>query len=140
VDKAVEMLIVLLTAGLVSAGGDPGRGTPTPLTVEFGSAAHELIAAPAALALEAGRPYRLTLVNGSRTRHELTVARFAQAVRTHQVLAGDARLEGSLRGLVLAPRAQAAWDLVPLRRGVFEIGCGRPEHREAGMVSRILVR
>jgi uncharacterized cupredoxin-like copper-binding protein len=134
------MLVVLLTAGVLSAGGDPGRATPAPLTLAFGSARHEFAVVPAALTLEAGRPYRLTLVNNGRTRHELTVARFAQAVRTRQVLAGDARLEGSLRGLVLAPRAQAAWDLVPVRRGAFEIACGKPEHREAGMVSRILVR
>jgi uncharacterized cupredoxin-like copper-binding protein len=56
-----------------------------------------------------------------------------------KVDAGNVEIKGAIQELELRPSTNAAWVLVPLKSGNYQLRCTIPGHTEAGMTGTISV-
>jgi len=112
-----------------------GAETPAVITIEM----REYIFQPATIALPAGRPARLVLVNRGRIAHQFEAAYLRTLPSI--VVSGAVRVEAPGLDLVrLDPDGTARLEFFPRVRGRFTFACTIEGHREAGMHGILEVR
>jgi uncharacterized cupredoxin-like copper-binding protein len=109
------------------------------LKVSLGNKANELKFFPDRMQLVAGKKYKLLLSNPSPQKHYFTAREFASSSWTQKVDAGNVEIKGAIQELELRPNTTAAWVLVPMRSGSYQLRCTIPGHTEAGMTGTIIV-
>ena len=131
----------LLSAGLVSADGDLSRQPAVELKVMVGAPdGGEYSFAPKIWNLQTGKLYKVTLANQGQLKHEWVAPEFTQTVWTRKVQVGGVEVKGVINELELEPGTQVEWYFVPIRTGEFEMGCEIQNHREAGMIGKVVVK
>jgi uncharacterized cupredoxin-like copper-binding protein len=113
--------------------------TPIELKVSLGNKANELKFFPDRVQLVAGKKYKLLLANPSPQKHYFTAREFASSSWTQKVDAGNVEIKGAIQELELRPNTTAAWVLVPMKSGSYQLRCTIPGHTEAGMTGTIVV-
>jgi uncharacterized cupredoxin-like copper-binding protein len=113
--------------------------TPIELKVSLGNTANELKFFPNRMQLVAGKKYKLQLSNPSPQKHYFTAREFASSSWTQKVDAGNVEIKGAIQELELRPNTTAAWVLVPMKSGSYQLRCTIPGHTEAGMTGTISV-
>jgi uncharacterized cupredoxin-like copper-binding protein len=109
--------------------------TPIELKISLGNKANELKFFPDRMQLVAGKKYKLLL---SQKRY-FTAREFASNSWTQKVDAGNVEIKGAIQELELRPNTTAAWVLIPMRSGSYQLRCTIPGHTEAGMTGTITV-
>ena len=123
----------------------PVLAVPTPiakpieLKVSLGNTTNELKFFPSRLQLIAGKKYKLLLSNSSPQKHYFTAREFASNSWTQKVDAGNVEIKGAIQELELRPNTNAAWVLVPMKPGNYQLRCTIPGHTEAGMTGTITI-
>jgi uncharacterized cupredoxin-like copper-binding protein len=112
---------------------------PIELKVSLGNTANELKFSPDRVQLVAGKKYKLLLSNSSPQKHYFTAREFASNSWTQKVDAGNVEIKGAIQELELRPNTTAAWVLVPMKPGKYQLRCTIPGHTEAGMIGTITV-
>jgi uncharacterized cupredoxin-like copper-binding protein len=112
---------------------------PIELKVSLGNIANELKFFPERMQLVAGKKYKLLLSNPSPQKHYFTAREFASNSWTQKVDAGNVEIKGAIQELELRPNTTAAWVLVPMKSGSYQLRCTIPGHTEAGMTGTITV-
>jgi uncharacterized cupredoxin-like copper-binding protein len=105
----------------------------------LGNKANELKFFPDRVQLVAGKKYKLLLANPSPQKHYFTAREFASSSWTQKVDAGNVEIKGAIQELELRPSTTAAWVLVPMKPGSYQLRCTIPGHTEAGMTGTITV-
>jgi uncharacterized cupredoxin-like copper-binding protein len=118
---------------------DLSQQDPIEIVVELGTQDGGLVFTPNALTFQAGKLYKLVLVNQSKSQHYFSALRFAAAVWTRKVEVEGAEIKGAIREIEVLPGGQAAWFIVPVQAGTFELQCTVPGHAEAGMIGEIMI-
>ncbi len=139
----IAVLLAMLTSASLHAAD---LGDQVPIEVELamvgGSECERFV--PESLELEAGRLYKLRLVNRAGRSCYFSSNKLADAVYTRKLLVKDgagndaAELYGPLRRAEIKARATVEWWLVPIRTGVFDDVASRKS--EAGMRAVIEVK
>ncbi len=130
--------VLVLFAG-AAAAADLSHQPPIEVKVVLGTGDGGLIFEPSDLVFEAGKLYKLVLENPSDSKHYFSALRFASAVWTRKVEAGEAEIKGAIREIELLPGGEAEWFFVPVQAGTFFLECTIKGHAEAGMVGTITV-
>ncbi len=141
------MLVLLVCSGAIavtpvtaeSISGDLLRQPSVEVTVSLGNSANELKFEPNHLEFQAGKRYKLHLINPSSQKHYFTAKDFADGVWTQKVEAGKVEVKGAVHELELKPGAEADWVFVPLKSGTYSLRCPIPGHTEAGMIGEIAI-
>ncbi len=107
--------------------------------VSLGTVDNQLRFVPQQIQLDVGRRYKLVLTNPSQLKHYFTAKDFADGVWSQKVVVGGVEVKGAIHELELKPASEAAWFLVPVKAGSYELHCSIPGHAEAGMVGSIKV-
>lgn len=138
---------ILLCAPVAWAAGDLTQQTPIDVTVQLGDEKDAMRFVPDRIHFEAGKLYRLTLVNPSPQKHYFSSAGLSEAVFTRkvQINGADGRpiaeVKGAIREIEVYPRGTAEWWFVPVKTGSFEdLKCTIPGHAERGMKGAIVVK
>ncbi len=124
----------------------PVLAAPTPiakpieLNVSLGNTANELKFFPDRVQLVAGKKYKLLLSNSSPQKHYFTAREFASNSWTQKVDAGNVEIKGAIQELELRPNTTAAWVLVPMKSGNYQLRCTIAGHTEAGMTGTITIK
>jgi uncharacterized cupredoxin-like copper-binding protein len=113
--------------------------TPIEMKISLGNTANELKFFPSRMQLVAGKRYKLLLSNSSPQKHYFTAREFASNSWTQKVDAGNVEIKGAIQELELRPSTSAAWVLVPMKSGSYQLRCTIPGHTEAGMIGTIAV-
>jgi uncharacterized cupredoxin-like copper-binding protein len=113
--------------------------TPIEMSISLGNTANELKFFPDRVQLVAGKKYKLLLSNSSPQKHYFTAREFANNSWTQKVDAGNVEIKGAVQELELRPSSDAAWVLVPMKPGNYQLRCTIPGHAEAGMTGTITV-
>jgi uncharacterized cupredoxin-like copper-binding protein len=113
--------------------------TPIELKISLGNTTNELKFFPDRVQLVAGKKYKLLLSNPSPQKHYFTAREFASNSWTQKVDAGNVEIKGAIQELELRPSTNAAWVLVPMKSGSYQLRCTIPGHTEAGMTGTITV-
>ena len=140
---SIALFLAMLTSAPLRAA-DLGDQVPieVELAMEGGSECQRFV--PESLKLEAGRLYKLRLVNRAERSCYFISNKLADAVYTRKVLVKDsagndaAELYGPLRRAEIKVGATVEWWLVPVRAGVFDDVVSRKS--EAGMRAVIEVK
>jgi uncharacterized cupredoxin-like copper-binding protein len=114
--------------------------TPIEITINLGNTANELKFFPDRVQLVAGQKYKLLLSNPSPQKHYFTAREFASNSWTQKVDAGNVEIKGAIQELELRPNTTAAWVLVPMKPGSYQLRCTIPGHTEAGMTGMIAIK
>jgi uncharacterized cupredoxin-like copper-binding protein len=136
---------LMMAVGIYSCQVLPALAIPAPvakpieLKVSLGNTTNELKFFPARMQLVAGKKYKLLLSNPSPQKHYFTAQEFASSSWTQKVDAGNVEIKGAIQELELRPNTTAAWVLVPMRSGSYQLRCTIPGHTEAGMTGTITV-
>jgi len=114
------LLTGLLAAGGALAQGDLTRQEPIVVKVEMGTADDARVFAPAGVAFETGKLYRLVLHNPSKVKHYFSSPGLADRVFTRKVEVKDAsgektigEIKGAIREIEVYPGGTAEWWFVP---------------------------
>ena len=132
------LALVFATAGLVAACTTSQAASVQTVTV----VARDVSYAPAAVALRANVPVRLTLVNEGVLEHDVTAPDLSvgEAVAPSHGTGEHAMVPMSSGTVhVVAPGGGSATVEFTPRRGSFEFYCAVPGHREAGMRGTVRV-
>jgi uncharacterized cupredoxin-like copper-binding protein len=113
--------------------------TPIEIKISLGNTANELKFFPDRVQLVAGKKYKLLLSNPSPQKHYFTAREFASNSWTQKVDAGNVEIKGAIQELELRSSTNAAWVLVPMKPGSYQLRCTIPGHTEAGMTGTIAV-
>ena len=113
--------------------------TPIELKISLGNKANELKFFPDRVQLVVGKKYNLLLSNSSPQKHYFTAREFASNSWTQKVDAGNVEIKGAIQELELRPNTNAAWVLVPMKPGNYQLQCTIPGHTEAGMTGTIAI-
>lgn len=113
---------------------------PIELKISLGNTANELKFFPDRVQLVAGKKYTLQLSNSSPQKHYFTAREFASNSWTQKVDAGNVEIKGAIQELELRPNTTAAWVLVPMKPGSYQLRCTIPGHTEAGMTGMITIK
>jgi uncharacterized cupredoxin-like copper-binding protein len=113
--------------------------TQIELKISLGNKANELKFFPDQVSLVAGKKYNLLLSNSSPQKHYFTAREFASNSWTQKVDAGNVEIKGAIQELELRPNTNAAWVLVPMKSGSYQLRCTIPGHTEAGMTGTITI-
>jgi uncharacterized cupredoxin-like copper-binding protein len=113
--------------------------TPIELKISLGNTTNQLKFFPDRVQLVAGKKYNLLLSNPSPQKHYFTAREFASSSWTQKVDAGNVEIKGVIQELELRPNTTAAWVLVPMKPGSYQLRCTIPGHTEAGMTGTIVV-
>uniref|UniRef100_A0A0C1RN23 Biphenyl 2,3-dioxygenase n=4 Tax=Nostocales TaxID=1161 RepID=A0A0C1RN23_9CYAN len=108
-------------------------------TISLGTSTNELQFEPNHLEFEAGKRYKLRLINPSTQKHYFTAKDFADSIWTQKVEAGNVEIKGAIHELELKPKAEAEWFFVPLKLGTYSLRCPITGHTEAGMTGEIII-
>lgn len=138
--KSTTLAATLLLVAGQAAAADLSEQSPIEIDVSLGTQGGALAFEPSELTFEAGKLYKLELKNPSDEKHYFSALRFASAVWTRKVEAGDAEIKGGIREIELKPGGQAEWYFVPVKAGTFHLECTIPGHATAGMVGTIKVK
>jgi uncharacterized cupredoxin-like copper-binding protein len=145
----IMIFALLLAFPLASAeaAGDLTQQDPVEIRVELGDKKDALRFFPEALSLEAGKLYRLILVNPSPQKHYFSSEGMAQSVFTRKVQVNGAdgkaiaEVKGQIREIEVYPGGTAEWWFVPVKTGSFnDLKCTIPGHEEGGMVGSIHIK
>ena len=100
----------------------------------------EMFFKPKNVAVEAGKPYVLELVNTGKVKHEFTAAKFFRSVATRKIESDNSEVKVPFftEVEVLAGKTAKLF-VIPVIPGSFEMLCNIPGHREAGMEGTITV-
>jgi uncharacterized cupredoxin-like copper-binding protein len=109
------------------------------IKISLGNTTNELKFFPDRMQLVAGKKYKLLLSNLSPQKHYFTAREFASNSWTQKVDAGNVEIKGAVQELELRPSTTAAWVLVPMKSGSYQLRCTIPGHTEAGMTGTITV-
>ncbi|MGA3005781.1 MAG: cupredoxin domain-containing protein [Acetobacteraceae bacterium] len=129
-----ELILVVASGILLSAG------TPNPGHVDWSKAQRVVVTMveyrfiPNHLTFQRDIPYRLHLENRGKELHEFTAPTFFRAVTLrdrHVLWTGG-------QEVVVQPGASADIDLIPRRRGRFDLSCA--DHDWAGMTGEITIQ
>jgi uncharacterized cupredoxin-like copper-binding protein len=112
---------------------------PIELKISLGNTANELKFFPDRVQLVAGKKYKLLLSNPSPQKHYFTAREFASSSWTQKVDAGNVEIKGAIQELELRPNTTAAWVLVPIKPGSYQLRCTIPGHTEAGMTGTMTI-
>lgn len=132
------ILLSVLALGLTACSGTPNRVQEVQVeTTEFKFS-------PATIQVEAGRPVKLTLVNKGSVEHDFSVSDILLTdVKTladsHGHDMGSMAVQPKLH--VAAGAAQSSViEFTPTRPGTYEVFCTVAGHKEAGMITRLVVK
>lgn len=139
-NAALVLAAVLLSTGLVWAGGDLSRQTPVELKVLLGAKDNEYALRPKTWNLETGRLYKVTMINEGKIKHEWVAPEFTLSIWTRKVEVGGVEIKGVINEIELGPGTKADWYFIPIRTGEFEMSCELEGHREAGMFGKVTVK
>lgn len=139
-NAALVLAAILLSTGLVWAGGDLSRQTPVELKVLLGAKDSEYAIKPKTWNLETGRLYKVTLINEGKIKHEWVAPEFTLNIWTRKVDVGGVEIKGVINEIELGPGTKAEWYFIPIRTGEFAMGCEIEGHREAGMFGKVTVK
>ncbi len=118
-----------------TAGVDWSRAETVAVTLS------EYAFAPAEIAFEAGKPYRLRIENAGATTHTFVSEGFFQAIAAARLTNGDAAVSTPyVKTIAVAPGTVRELDFVAVRSGVFRLECTVPGHALFGMTGAIAVR
>lgn len=134
------LAVVLVSSSLAWAAGDLSRQTPIELKVLVGAKSDEYAISPKTWNLQTGKLYKVTLVNEGKLKHEWAAPEFALTIWTRKVEVGGAEIKGVINEIELQPGAKADWYFVPIRTGTFEMACEIEDHRDKGMVGKVVVK
>lgn len=134
------LAVVLVSSSLAWAAGDMSRQTPVGLKVLLGAKSDEYAISPKTWNLQTGKLYKVTLVNEGKLKHEWAAPEFSLTLWTRKVEAGGAEIKGVISEIELLPGAKADWYFVPIRTGTFEMACEIEDHRDKGMVGKVVVK
>jgi uncharacterized cupredoxin-like copper-binding protein len=123
----------------LAAAADLARQPVVDVVVSLGTADNNLVFVPDLLSFQAGKRYKLTLINPSSQKHYFTAKDFADNTWTQKVDAGKVEIKGAVHELELKPGATADWFFVPMKAGTYSLHCSIPGHREAGMVGMLTI-
>jgi uncharacterized cupredoxin-like copper-binding protein len=112
----------------------------TTVEMKLGDSADQLQFFPSDVTFQAGKRYKLHLVNPSPQKHYFTAKDFADAIWSQKVDAGQVEIKGAIHELELRSHTEADWVFVPIRPGTYSLRCTIPGHTEAGMVGQLIVR
>jgi uncharacterized cupredoxin-like copper-binding protein len=113
---------------------------PIEIKISLGNTANELKFFPDCLQLVSDKKYKLLLSNSSPQKHYFTAREFASNSWTQKVDAGNVEIKGAIQELELRPGTDAAWVLVPMKPGSYQLRCTIPGHTEAGMTGTITIK
>jgi uncharacterized cupredoxin-like copper-binding protein len=122
------------------AAADIAHQPLTTIEMKLGDSADQLQFFPADVIFQAGKRYKLHLVNPSPQKHYFTAKDFADAIWSQKVDAGQVEIKGAIHELELRSHTEADWVFVPIRPGTYSLRCTIPGHTEAGMVGQLIVR
>jgi len=134
------LIVLLLSATFVLAGGDLSRQSPVTLKVILGARDNEYAIIPKTWNLETGKLYKVTFVNQGKIKHEWVASELMLSVWTRKVEVRGVEIKGVINEIELGPGATADWYFIPLRTGSFEMACEIEGHKEAGMFGKIVVK
>ena len=134
------LVVVMLSATLVWAGGDLSRQSPLTLKVILGDRSNEYALLPKTWNLETGKLYKVTFVNQGKIKHEWAAPEFALTIWTRKVEVGGVEIKGVINEIELQPGKTADWYFIPIRTGTFEMACEIEGHKEAGMFGKVVVK
>lgn len=136
---------LMVAVGIYSYQLLPALAIPLPVAtsiemkISLGNTANELKFFPDRIQLVAGKKYKLLLSNPSPQKHYFTAREFASNSWTQKVDAGNVEIKGAIQELELRPSTTAAWVLVPMKPGSYQLRCTIPGHTAVGMTGTITV-
>lgn len=137
---AIALGGALAIAAPARAATDLARQPATTVEVRLGDETDALRFFPSDLTFEAGKRYKLHLVNPSPEKHYFTAKDFADNVWTQKVDAGGVEVKGAVHELELRSQTEADWTFVPVKAGTYDLRCTIAGHAEAGMRGTLTVR
>ncbi|MBW4666830.1 MAG: cupredoxin domain-containing protein [Cyanomargarita calcarea GSE-NOS-MK-12-04C] len=135
----ISLLLVCFGFINTNAAEAANQSVVTEITVSLGNEANELKFEPNHLEFEAGKPYKLRLINPSAQKHYFTAKDFADGIWTSKVEAGKVEIKGAIHELELKPKAEAEWVFIALKPGSYTLRCPIAGHTEAGMTGKIAI-
>ena len=116
---------LISTLVLVLTGGVSSRAAPKPQPVQIvaGSTENEFVFTPKEVAVLAGQPVTVTVINKGKVEHDFHIE--ALGVKLHSLV---------------PPGKSASLAFTPTKKGSFEFFCLVPGHKEVGMKGVIIVK
>ena len=136
---ALIVLPVVPAFAATESGVNLVSQAPIEVKISLGTAQNELKFVPDRLTFEAGKRYKLILVNPSSQKHYFTAKDFADVSWTQNVKSGKLEVKGAVHEIELKPEGKAQWSLIPIKPGTYELHCSIPGHAEAGMRGAIAI-
>ena len=90
---------------------------------------------PSKLTLQAGKPYKLVIINPSEVAHVLALSEFSAT--TEHLSAPVFPYKPA--EIAVLPGETVEWYFVPTKTGHYKMGCAKPGHAKAGMDGEIVV-
>lgn len=108
------------------------------VTVEFDEYSYD----PEDIVLKAGKPYKLVLKNLGKEKHYFTAPEFYKAIAARKV---QSNKDGEIKApyftaLELMVDGQLDLYFVPVTKGEYEVYCTIDDHRDEGMVGKLIIQ
>jgi len=138
------MLLGLPGAQAADTQPVPMRWDVNDMFVNLGTENGRLLVRPREFNLQAGELYRLVIVNLSDINHSPAAPEFAATVLTSSLTksppSSDLASMSLVRGMMIRPGERMEWRLMPVKEGIYKLGCTDAVHAAAGMQATINVR
>jgi len=131
---------LLLLASSNSSAGDLSRQEPIVVEVELGTGEGKNRFTPDNFEFQAGKLYKIVIKNNSEKKHYFSSQKFAASSWTRKVEDGGMEIKGQIREIEVKPGGEAAWFVVPVAAGTFDLECTEGKMAAEGMVGKIVVK
>ncbi len=138
--RGILVLLLLFDMAGAAAAADLSQQKPIDVLVLLGTKDEDLVFTPNKQTFEAGKLYRLVLMNITSETHHFSAPGFAAAVSSRKVETKSAEIKGSIREIEVKGGGRAEWFFVPVKTGSYRLECTIPGHAKAGMTGTLLIK
>ena len=138
--RGILVLLLLFDMTAAAAATDPSQDKPIDVVMQLGTKDEDRVFTPSKETFEAGKLYRLVLMNITSETHHFSAPGFAAAVWSSKVETKSAEIKGSIREIEVKGGGRAEWFFVPVKTGSYRLECTIPGHAKAGMTGTLLIK
>ena len=135
--RGLLVLLMLSFAATASAATDPQK--PTDVVMLLGTKDEDRVFVPNQQRFDAGKLYRLIVLNFTSEEHHFSAPGFAEAVNSRNLEIEGAAVTAAMADLTFKAGAKGEWLFVPVKAGRYPLTCTRPGHAKDGMTGMLTI-
>lgn len=138
--RGILALLLFIVATAAAAATDSGQSKPTDIVMLLGTKDEDRVFTPSKQTFEAGKAYRLVLINITSEKHFFSAPDFTAAISSRKLeFKGDAAKDPA-GAIEVGSGGRAAWAFVPVRAGSYPLECTSPGHAKDGMTAILEIK